>query len=490
MPSSLRTIDELASEFKKTRRWREQNELLAQLEPQITRTTSYVLKDLIEHSASAFVRERIKGDLRSLEKARFLESEQDAGGLNMTSSTVAEAASQVLDVPINEDLGELPAEFSFDACDLTEGDRILLKSVIKFLNNDFVGVEMRALKPGFGGSGVYQVRPLIRLADGRLIARPKTWVAKLGPVLKLEEEFARAKDAATSTDSRVPVFDKDESRACLLQEVASTTMDSKTSPFASSIWPLGKKDSLMPIDGVCKLLDGINDRIRDWHKEKENREKPISEAFKIVLEQIKEERLQARLSTMRITGASPRLDTDRFGSDLFNPYWYLLELRKRNPSIECFLQPLHGDLHVDNIQVDSARKAHFIDWGNFGKGDSSLDYALLETSIWAHCLPQDFLLSEVLVGINGLPFPVEAQVNGDVNTSTHGDPMERCRLVILRIRLLAAEFLHEPKNFHYALGLFFCAVQRLQYDDANARAMLALAHTAIVRLEEDWGFIQ
>ena len=92
--------------------------------------------------------------------------------------------------------------------------------------------------------------------------------------------------------------------------------------------------------------------------------------------------------------------------------------------------------------------------------------------------------------LKSMPFPGEGiadEVYDDAGND--GNQLIRCIATSMRIRKCAEEVLHDPKDFHYALGLFICSVQQLQYEDANLRAMLALADCAINRLEADWGFI-
>lgn len=133
---------------------------------------------------------------------------------------------------------------------------------------------------------------------------------------------------------------------------------------------------------------------------------------------------------------------------------------------------------------------HSIDWGNFGEGHSSLDYALLEASVWAHCASHDLLIEELEHAMREVPFPGEGGSLG-VNPLgvDGGNPLSRCIAVARSIREHASTVLHDPKGFDYAIGLFFCAVQQLQYEDSNLRAMLVLANSAIERLDQEWGYI-
>lgn len=213
----------------------------------------------------------------------------------------------------------------------------------------------------------------------------------------------------------------------------------------------------------------------------------VMEAVKVVAEQIKIDRLAHRLSVVGITGAEPHL-VSKFQIELIDPYWYFLKMREEKPGIKYYSQPLHGDLHTDNIQIDSDGVTHLIDW-NYDVGHSSLDYAFLETSVWAHCASHDFLIQDLDQVLTDLPFPGDAAPAENNVGTLDSKPLMRCKAVVRRIRTHATGALHEPKAFHYAIGLFVCAVQQLQYEDANLRAMLVLSHHAIAKLEEEWGYV-
>jgi len=209
----------------------------------------------------------------------------------------------------------------------------------------------------------------------------------------------------------------------------------------------------------------------------------------LIVEQVKDQKLQARLGAVSIGPFKEYLDEVRFGVKLINPYWYFLTMMKENPSIKFFSMPLHGDLHADNIQVESNGTPHLIDWGNAGTGHSALDYGMLETSIWAHCLPLDFLLTEICDVLEHIPLPGQADHTGHVVDIGDGDPLVRCSALVQRIRNRVCDFLDEPRDFQYALGLFVCSVQQLQYEDANLRSMLVLGDSAARILDEVWGFL-
>ncbi|MCX6150081.1 MAG: hypothetical protein NTX22_06125 [Ignavibacteriales bacterium] len=141
---------------------------------------------------------------------------------------------------------------------------------------------------------------------------------------------------------------------------------------------------------------------------------------------------------------------------------------------------------TENIQIDSGKVAHFIDWGNSSIAHSSLDYALLETSIWSSCLPFDYIMEDIYKKIRRSPYS-ESEFRLD-ETLDYNIPINRCFSITKYIRYLACDLLIEPKSFHYCIGLFFCCIQQLQYEDANLRALLILSDYSIKRLESEWGY--
>lgn len=241
---------------------------------------------------------------------------------------------------------------------------------------------------------------------------------------------------------------------------------------------------------VLQTIEQMHQQMHAVSQEKVQSRKPVAEALRLIIEQIKDVRLQGRLGAVGIGPFKEHLDGTRFGPEFVNPYWYYLTMLKENPSIQFLSMPLHGDLHADNVQIESGGTPHLIDWGNAGIGHSALDYALLETSIWAHCLPFDFLLTEIKDVLNAIPSPGEIGAESVASQLNEDNPMTRCSTVVRRIRSQVGDFLDNPKDFQYALGLLACSIQQLQYEDANLRSMLVIGHHAALLLDETWGFLQ
>jgi len=82
------------------------------------------------------------------------------------------------------------------------------------------------------------------------------------------------------------------------------------------------------------------------------------------------------------------------GAEIYNPLKYLDEL-PRYASLH--VGPVHGDLHPDNVIVDSNEVGHLIDfaWANKSR-NILLDFALMETSIRFMAFPRPINLTDQL----------------------------------------------------------------------------------------------
>lgn len=500
MDNTDQAISELVEEFKQRSAWRQQSDILGR----VSRLASFRHRPLIETLSSScvspFVYQRLKGVLRTLdsvEQRRILHvraAEQSATPISSFPESDEDVAAhkmedQVSGEPPGEYLDESTKDFEFDACNLSIEDRQLLARAIKKVSEDSSGVKIRELNRGFSGSDVYLVKIKKKREDGFVGVMPKSLVAKIGDAQKLSREHANAQEAFLLASAHSTVFEECGTRACLLQEFASSGFDDKTTSLKTALSAsYRQRDEKRAMERVLQYVDGVHREIVVRNGLNVETTKSVIEATKICGEQIKIARLEARFKIIGVSSRETHIE-NKFRLALVNPFWYLLKLQNERPPIRYYSQPLHGDLHTENIQIDSADVVHSIDWGNYGFGHSSLDYALLETSVWAHCASHDLLVEELDRAMREIPFPGELGSLDVDPLSDDGHPLTRCKAVAKRIRAHASTVLYDPKPFDYAIGLFFCAVQQLQYEDANLRAMLLLANQAIQRLEEEWGYI-
>jgi hypothetical protein len=500
VPIEDEIISELVETFKVSLAWRKQSAILGRLSELAEFRHRRLIETLSPFCVSPFVSQRLKGITTRLDHNEQLRLVQNITARKSlveipTSPIFAQETSNAVELDTegslaNGDLSEAETEFEVDACNLSSEDQILLRRATQQLIVDATGVKIRELKRGFSGSDVYHVK-IQKKREGRFALMPKSWVAKIGDAQKLRSEYLNAQEASTLSRAHPTIFQEDGTRGCLLQEFASTSIvDDSTTSFRTALSaPYRQKAEERSIGKILQYLDHVNEEILARHDLKVEAKKSVNNATKVCGDQIKAVRLEARLQTIGISGRDSHI-RDKFRLELVNPYWYLLKLQNENPVIKYYDQPLHGDLHTENIQIDSRDIANQIDWGNFSTGGhSSLDHALLETSVWAHCASHDLLIEELDRSMREIPFPGEPGSLVVDPSSDDGSTLTRCKAVVRRIRDQASAVLYSPKPFDYAIGMFFCAVQQLQYEDANLRAMLLLANQAITRLEEEWGYI-
>lgn len=500
----INEIKTLVDEFQSFEsKWKKQNEVLDKLEPLIGWDNVEVLSSLLKNAATPYVEERIKGMITRLIKRKTVGQIEVLN--QVTEITVpTEDHLKIEDNSIVEKITDgdtiehisnsIDPSFIFNIHELNDIDKGHIIEFIKEFNNSFCGISVKTLKAGFSGSNVYMIFPITKISDNNYKIRPKAWIIKVGKKSKLHQEYHNAKEAATRSSSHVPILKEAEfqDRACLIQEIASNSFDEETISFKQVVWPKYKvrTSSQYPnMEYIHNCLKQLHRQMRNWNNEKNYVSKSFTEATKIVNEQINEQRLHDRLFQLGINPLKPFLDNKKFDKEIINPVWYYSELIKRNPIINYCEQPLHGDLHTENIQIDSGNIAHFIDWGNSGIGHDAIDYCALETSIWCHCLPNDYMMKDIDFILEEIPLN---QLEDKYNLEKINEliPILRCREVVKLLRNYAKEILDTPKSFHYALGLFTCAVQQIQYEDSNIRAILPLSNVAIRRLEEEWGFVQ
>jgi hypothetical protein len=489
------TISKLVEAFQASSAWQRQSEILAQVSKLAAFRHRRLIETLSPFCVSPFVSQRLKGITRRLDRNEQLRLAETVIAQRSPAATSADEVAirapepDAQATPPNVELsGYGETEFEVDACNLSSEDQLLLRRTTHALIADAPGVKLRELKRGFSGSDVYHVK-IKKTREGRSAVMPKSFVAKIGDAQKLRSEYLKAQEACTLSSAHPTIFRDDGTRGCLLQEFASTSFaDDSTTSFRTALSaPYRQKAEARSISKILLYLSRVNEEILARHNLKVETKKSVTEATKTCAEQIRIARLEARLQIIGISGSECYIQ-DKFRLELLNPLWYLLKLQDKKPVIKYFDQPLHGDLHTENIQIDSDDVAHAIDWGNFSKGGhSSLDHALLETSVWAHCASHDLLIEELDRAMCEIPFPGELGSLEVDPSDDDANALTRCKLVVKRIREQASAVLYSPKPFDYAIGLFFCAVQQLQYEDANLRAMLLLANQAIRRLEEEWG---
>ncbi|RYZ93595.1 MAG: hypothetical protein EOP06_00060 [Proteobacteria bacterium] len=332
---------------------------------------------------------------------------------------------------------------------LTAEEECLIK---KFFGDDSGFLVCNRLSGGFSGSSVYLVYSLGRGDRKKKIikVRPKDGTDKLSIE---HQNFKRDVDS----------YHKDQTTNCTYHQTANYT--AICYPFASlnetgdsksfSRTYLEHKDPQDLRVVVRRIFD--HDLIKRWRVEPKPALKSVASAFKEVFSW---NEVQKELSYVEsICGR--RINR---------------ELIAKIMDIEFnFAEATsHGDLHSDNIQIDSAGQVHLIDFGMTGTFPLGFDHAVLECSILFKLLDQSIeskmFEDSILSRIDSFESVVEIS-DRDVEPSQKA--LKTCALI--RSHFLET-YKNDPELERFKTQYLFCmlsiCIRGLGFSDLNRRVLI------------------
>lgn len=348
---------------------------------------------------------------------------------------------------------------NFDFLNLSDSHRYLISRVSPPRAKR---VLLEPLDKGLSGAGVWLARwdlPRGLWTDFSVL--------KINNTKKIAREMRAFNEIVCQLDNRVGHFVCKRSREhnlAIIRQPFRGRADGTILSFRNKMLSLSSSDS------PENLIDSLYlDRMQNWHPTKAERY-VRSTSFEIALDWWTR-RYALREDISKIGQSAAEADIYRCFNMKFLDLERFIEALFRTKHIFP-IGPVHGDLHAQNILVDSGSNIHLIDFGWTSKKWKAIDFLMLECSIKFLVIPQsarqkDLLILEQLVELDVGHLRLQ-----ELSELLYGCLLYKTARAIRRLRELCLNFGYVTDMNHYRQGLVVLTSCLSGYPRLNRRFLL------------------
>jgi hypothetical protein len=260
------------------------------------------------------------------------------------------------------------------------------RSLIEQASNSAPIVYLEPLDKGLSGASVWQAR--WRTPKAHKMSR--LHVFKIGEAKKLQREYDAIVNYAYAIDNYTP-------RASLfhLHDAAAPML--LRSEFVSDSAVVSLRDHIRNLEHVASSVDCINDlfetRMRAWHYDQESiveDEQTLGDALDWWVNRRAVERCANFLGRSGVEAL-----VQSCGSSSVTDLAEAIE-SLANQRLPIRFGIVHGDLHTQNVLLDTQRNMHLIDFGWTAERWRAIDFLMLESSLKFLVAPRSARMTDLL----------------------------------------------------------------------------------------------